>query len=245
MTTPMSDRTPPPTGPMSSRRQFLLAGSAAMAGAVLLRGDLLSAPSGLQLMADGTGPRVPVAYVEGSAGAASLAAALSGSRRAVPAAGMRATRPLATGDSRVTVLGFADAAHGQRESSLARVLLDAHVPSPARHDETLPIYAFTFRRDPAVSVSVPTRLHVPAGRSLRMGFRVEAAQGAADAASSAATTVFTSSARRGLPTLQAGVYLLGLQQGMWSSATTLPAAGDRAWAELPSLVLLVEEAAAL
>lgn len=243
MTAPMSDRTARSTGPVSSRRQFLLAGSAAVAGAVLLGGDLLSAPSGLELMADGKGPRIPVAYVDASAGAGSLSAALSGSRRALPAAGMRTTRPLATADSRVSVLGFAVAAHAQRESGFAKVLLDAHVPSPARRDETLPIYAFTFRRDPAVSVSVPARMQVPAGRSLRMGFRMEAAQGAADAESSAATTVFTSHPRRGLPTLQAGVYLLGLQPGMWSSATTLPAAGDTAWEQLPSLVLLVEEAA--
>lgn len=242
----MSDRTPPPAAAVSSRRQFLLGGSALVAGAVLLGGDLLSSsPSGLQLMADGGGPRIPVAYLDGSAGAGSLAAALSGSRRAVPAAGMRTTRPLAAAASRVAVLGFAAASHAQRDSGFAKVLLDAHVPSPAQRDQTLPFYAFTFRRDPAASVSVPARMQVPAGRLLRMGFRMEAAEGAAGAAATAATTVFTSTPQRGLPTLQAGVYLLGLRQGMWSSATTLPAAGDRAWAELPSLVLLVEEAAAL
>lgn len=240
----MSDpTTQAPAG--SSRRQFLLAGSAAVAGAMLLGGDLLSTPSGLELMAGDTGPRIPVAYVEGSAGAGSLPVALAGSRRALPAAGMRPAQANATAASRVSVLGFAAAAHAQRESGFAKVLLDAHVPSPARRDETLPVYAFTYRRDPAVSVSMPAKMLVASGRSLRIGFRMEAAQGVAGAESSAATTVFTSSARRGLPTLQAGVYLLGLRAGMWSSATTLPAADDPAWAELPSLVLLVEEAASL
>lgn len=226
--------------PGTSRRQLLLAGSAAVAGALLLGGDIIGSPSGLQLLAESDGPRIPVAYIEGSAGAATLVAALAGSRRAVPAAGMRASDSLVGRPARVSVTGFAAAHHAQRESSYSKVLLDAHIPSPAHHDQTIPFYAFTFRRDPAVSQSATSRLHVASGRALRVGFRLDAPVGA----EAAATTVFTSRAQRGLPTLQSGVYLLGLQQGMWAGATSLPAADDAAWAGLPSLVLVVEDSAA-
>jgi hypothetical protein len=238
----MSDHTTTPVAATASRRQFLLAGSAAVAGAFLLGGDVLSAPSGLQLMADGAGPRIPVAYIDGSAGATSLSAALVGPRRAVPAAGLRTEHSLAGRPARVSVRGFASALHGQRDSGYAKVLLDAHVASPARRDETLPVYAFTFRRDPVVSLTSPSQLRIASSGSLRVGFRLDAAAGSS---TSAATTVFTSRAQRGLPTLQPGVYLLGLQQGMWGGATTLPAADDSAWAGLPALVLVVEEAAAV
>ena len=227
--------------PGANRRQFLLAGSAAVAGALLLRGDLIGSPSGLQLLADSDGPRIPVAYVEGSAGATSLVAALAGPSRAVPAAGMRATGSSAGGPARVSVKGFASARHAQRDASYSKVLLDAHLPSPADHAQTIPFFAFTFRRDPAVSQSAASNLHVASGRALRVGFRLDAPAGAAEAA---ATTVFTSRPQRGLPTLQPGVYLLGLQQGMWAGATSLPAADDPAWASLPSLVLVVEDSAA-
>ena len=231
----MNDPASPPASVAPSRRQFLLAASGTAAGALLLGGDLFSAPSGLQLLADSTGLRVPVAYVEGSSGATSLAAALSGaSRRALPAAGLRAAESLVGRPARLTVQGFASGRHGQRDFGQATVLLDAHVPSPANHGQTIPFYAFTFRRDPVVSQSTPSRLHLVRGLALRVGFRLVATQGAS------ATTVFTSRPQRALPTLQPGVYLLGLQQGMWAGATKLPAVDDAAWAALPSLVVVVE-----
>lgn len=221
----------------ASRRQFLLAGSAAVAGALLLGGDLVGSPSGLQLLASGDGPRIPVAFLEGSAGALSLAAALAGSPRALPAAGIRAAESLASSAARVSVMGFASDAFAQHNSSYAKVLLDAHLPSPAKLDQTIPFYAFTYRRDPAVSQSATSHLHVASGRALRFGLRLDASVGT----EAAATTVFTSRPQRGLPTLQPGVYLLGLLQGMWSGATSVPALGDPAWASLPSLVVVVEK----
>ncbi|MDO8361257.1 MAG: hypothetical protein Q7V88_00025 [Actinomycetota bacterium] len=223
--------------PGTSRRQFLLAGSAAVAGALLLRGDLLGSPSGLELLAADAGPRIPVSFVEGSGGARSLAEALAGTRRAVPAAGMQAGASLAGRSARVAVQGFASAHHTASSAGQADVLLDAHVPSPAHHDQTIPFYAFTYRSGPATSQSSPSKLRVRRGDGLRVGFQLGGAGGGS-------STVFTSRPQRGLPTLQPGVYLFGLEQGMWASASTLPAADDAAWATLPSLVVVVEAEAA-
>lgn len=219
------------SNPSASRRQFLLAGSAAVAGAVLLRGDLVSSPTGLELLAGTDGPRISVGFIEGSAGAGSLVTALNGPRRIVPAAGMRDSKTLAGKSGRVWIRGFASAAHADAASA---VTLDAHIPSPSQRDQTIPFYAFTHRRSPQVSTSSASRLHIASGRGLRIGFRLESG-------SQAATTVFTSRPQRALPTLQPGVYLLGLQQGQWGSASTLPAIDDAAWAGLQSLVLVVED----
>ncbi|MGB8858337.1 MAG: hypothetical protein WCC60_03730 [Ilumatobacteraceae bacterium] len=227
-----------PRAGSSSRRQFLFTGAAAAAGALLLGGDLVGSPSGLQLLADSSGPRIPVAYLAGSAGSVSLAAALaSGSKRAVPAAGLRG-EGLAGRAGRLSVSGFASAHTASPESAYDKVLLDALVPSPSHHDQTIPFYALTFRRNPAVSLSSAIRLSIGSSKGLRVGFRVDVTSGTAPAQPT--TTVFTSRPQRGLPTLLPGVYLLGLQAGMWSQATTVPAAGDAAWAQLPSIVLVAE-----
>ncbi|MDO8389320.1 MAG: hypothetical protein Q7V57_02445 [Actinomycetota bacterium] len=228
-----------PVPPSSSRRQFLLAGSAALTGALLLGSDLVAAPSGLQRLADSPGARVPIAYVESSAGSSSLAQALAGGGgRAVPAAGLRGSSSLAGSGFRASVHGFAAAAHGERASAFRSVLVDALVPLSARQADPIPYYAFTFRRDPAVSVSGTTRVRVAAADGLRMGLLVNALADGVAAAPAAA--VFTSGRERHLPTLCPGVYLLGLQQGMFARATELPALDEAAWATLPSVVLVVE-----
>lgn len=223
----------------SSRRQFLLAGSAALTGAFLLGSDLVAAPSGLQRLADSPGARVPIAYVEGSASSSSLAQALSsGNARAVPAAGLRSSGSLLGSGFRATVHGFAAAAHSQRAAAFSSVLVDALVPLPAPQADPIPFYAFTFRRDPVVSVSGPAALRVAAADGLRMGVRVNALDDSGTDAP--ATAVFTSGRERHLPTLCPGVYLLGLQQGMFAQATALPALDDAGWASLPAVVLVVE-----
>lgn len=233
----MTSAQTPPAG-SSSRRQFLFTGTAAVAGALLLGGDLMGSPAGLQLLADGAGPRIPVAYLAGSAGSASLAAALAaGANRAVPAAGLRGDG-LAGRAGRLSVRGFSSAQVASAQSAYGKVLLDALVPSPTHRDQVIPFYALTFRRDPAVAHSSATRLRIASAKGLRVGFRVEATSGSAVA--QPATTVFTSRPQRGLPTLLPGVYLLGLHAGMWSQAATVPAADDSAWARLPSIVLVVE-----
>ena len=214
--------------PHSSRRQFLLAGSA-VAAAVMLAGDIVAEPTGLQLLADATGPRLSVGYVEGSAGAQSLEAALQGgSGRAVPAGDLRGGGELAGVSVLLSVRGFAGPIAA---ASSHRVLVDTIVASPARRDETIPFYAFTYR-GPGNSSS-PTSLKVVAGRGLRAGVRLES-----DVLSG--TTVFSSRAGRGLPVLQPGIYLLGLQAGAWSRAMQLPTADSADWAALQSVVLAVE-----
>jgi len=221
--------------PTPSRRQFLLAGSA-VAAAVMLAGDLVTEPTGLQLLADSAGSRIPVAYVEGSSGATSLQAALSaGARRAVPAADLRGGGVLSGAPARLSLSGFT--APGVAAASFRHVLVDTIVPSPAHRAETIPFYSFTFRGQ-GISQSAPTRLRIGAGSGLRAGFRLETA--GQKAAPSVATAVFTSRAGRGLPTLLPGVYLLGLQPDMWSAPVDLPAEGSARWAALQSVVLLVE-----
>lgn len=221
----------------SSRRRFIVGGSAAAVGTLLLGGDMFSGPSGLERLADSSGPRIPVAFIEGSGGVTSLAAALAGTaRRALPAAGMRAIDSLAGRAARLSVLGFASGRHGQGDFGHATVLLDALVPSPSKPGQTIPFYAFTFRRDPSVTQSAPSRVHVASGGPLRVGLQLETTSATAGSAS----TVFTSRPQRSLPTLQPGIYLLGLEPGMWAGATNLPAVHDPGWTGLPSLVVKVE-----
>lgn len=218
--------------PLSSRRQFLVAGSA-VAAAFMLAGDMVAESTGLQLLADAPGPRIPVGYVDGSAGATSLAAALdSGTGRAVPASGLRGGAELTGAGVLLTMQGVAGSTSAYRH-----LLVDTIVPSPARRNETIPFFAFTYR-GAGNSHSVPTKLRVAAGSGLRAGVRVQSAD--QSGAASSATTVFSSRPGSGLPVLQPGVYLLGLQAGAWSSATALPPVDSGDWAELSSMVLVVE-----
>jgi hypothetical protein len=229
------------TSPTIGRRQLLLAGSAAAVGALMLGGDVFTGPSGLERLANSAGPRIPVAFVEGSAGATSLAEALGGAaRRALPAAGMRAGEALAGRAALLSVLGFASGRHGQADFGHATVLLDALVPSSSNHGRTIPFYAFTFRREPAVSQSTLSRMHVASGGDLRVGLQLVTT----GATGGSASTVFTSHPQRSMPTFRPGIYLLGLEPGMWADATDLPALDDPAWAGLPSLVVAVEAEAA-
>jgi hypothetical protein len=235
----------------SSRRQFLLAGSVAAGAALFLGGDMLKLPSGLETLADAPGLRIPVAFVEGSGTATSLAAALAGGgARAIPAAGLRSASA-AIHAATVSVQGFASAVHASRDGAYRHVLVDALVPSPVRAGETLPYYAWTFRRDPAVSQSSVTRMRLAPASGLRVGVSLDAVRGAvadgsnvaggsASTAAAPSTVVFSGRPRRDLPTFQSGVYLLGLEQGMWSRPVTLPALDSPAWESLPSVVMVVE-----
>ena len=255
-----------PMTPRANRRQFLIAsGGAALAAAVALRGEF-SAPSSLERLAELPGPRIPVAFVAGSAGAVSLAAALATrDARALPAVGLRPSA-VSTRDASVAFHGFAGGSQAGAGQGYARVLVDALVPSPAVAGETIPFYAWTFRNGPSPSHSLVSAVRVGGSSGLRVGVSIDAAAitaptGAAAAASPAgpsaavasvasgadavpSTVVFSSRVDRRLPTFQPGVYLLGLEQGMWSTPTALPAIDDPAWSSLPSMVLLVEESTA-
>jgi hypothetical protein len=252
-----------PTTPRANRRQFLIAsGGAALAAAVALRGEF-PLPSSLERLADLPGPRIPVAFVAGSAGAVSLAAALATrDARALPAVGLRPS-VVSSGDASVAFHGFAGGPESGAAQGYARVLVDALVPSPVIAGETIPFYAWTFRNGPSPSRSLVSAMRVGASHGLRVGVSIDAApiaatSGAAPGVSAPAvaasvadgaaavpsTVVFSSRAHRRLPTFQPGVYLLGLEQGMWSSPTALPAIDDPAWSSLPSMVVVVEESTA-
>ena len=226
----------------SNRRQFLVASSAVAAGALLMSGDFTTR-SGLELLRSLEGPRIPVAYVSGSAGAPSLAAALAaGLARAVPAVGLRPSAD-AGSEALVTFQGFSGGADVDSggATGFGRVLVDALVPSPVADGQTIPFYAWTYRRQPTPSASVASTLRVPAGRDLRFGVSVAADDGMIPG--EASTTVFSSRRSNDVPTLRSGVYLLGLDEAAWSAPVSLPAVGDPAWRTLPSTVMVVEELA--
>ncbi len=232
-----------PGGPMTSRRRFILGGSALLGGALLFRGEFAAGHSGLAAMASSGGPRLGVGYVEGSAGAPSLAALLAaGGGRVVPA------RSLGEGDLRdvaaaITVHGFGPGVTCDGGCRFERVLVDAHMasPDPASAHATVPYYAWTYRRAPAM-LAQPSRFVVGAASGHRVGFSVDAAS--TPSAAAPASTVFTSAGRaaESLPTLQRGIYLLGLDQGAWESRTSLPDGDDPAWSGLASIVVSVDAA---
>ena len=225
-----------PSQPTTSRRQFLLAAAAAAAGTVLLGGDLVM-PDGLQILADTRGLRIPVGFIEGSAGLTSLAAALAGTAsRVVPAVGSRAAQSLAGQAARVSLLGLASPRHTNFDAGTDAVLLDAHFPSPIARDQTIAFFAYTHRLQPLWSQSTPSRVHLVEGRGLRVGFRITTT----GAAPTMASTVLSSRPHASLPTMQPGVYLFGLREGMWATPITVPAVDDSSWAGLPSIVVVVE-----
>lgn len=219
-------------GEGSSRRQFLLGGAAVVAGAVLLSREVAPDASGLELLADSEGPRIPIAYLEGSDGASSLADAFAlGATSAVPAIGLAGSDVPA---AHATVRGFADPSH--TALGLDAVLLDGLVPSPAQRRETLPFFAFTHRSGAASQATGTGRLHLRRDERLPLGFRMATTSLGVAAT---ATHVFTRRTSRQLPTLRPGVYLLGLEPGMFASPFTVPPVGAAAWSALPSVVLAV------
>ncbi len=224
----------------TSRRQFLVASGAAVAAAALLGSDVMPFPSGLDLLADASGPRIPVGFIPGSAGATSLAAAMAaGGVRAVSALGARVEVD-AAGPTTMSVHGFAGDPPAVRDR-YSQVLADALIPSPAVRDQTIPYYAWTYRGGPAASQSARTRMVVTGADGPRLGLSIATASELSQA--QAATAVFGTRRRGDLATFQPGVYLLGLVEGMWSGATSLPSLDDPAWADLPSLVMVLEPVA--
>ncbi len=233
----------------TTRRSFLIGGSAVVS-AVLLAGDFVPGPSGLDNMAAAAGPRISVGYVEGSAGAVSLSSLVaSGRTRVVPAAGMRSgSADLAGKPVNLMISGFTPGLAASSSSPFSTVFLDAHIPStdPLHAGTTVPFYAWTFRRDPAPMSAAPTRFRVGSGRGPRVGFSLDAAPDASSSAAprTPATAVFTSGRQRGLVKLQPGIYLLGLSPGAWLTPRALPSIGDPAWVDLASMVVSVEAAPA-
>lgn len=212
-----------------------MAGTAAVVGSVVLRGELGLGNGGLAALAASPGPRIGVGYLEGSDGAASFDEVLAGgSGRVVPARSLR-SGGISNHAATVIVHGFTPGIATDASSRYSDVLVDAHIPSPDRFgaDPTIPFYAWTFRRSPAPMASGRSRFLIAASRGLRAGFSVVANRGPA------ATTVFTSGSEAHLPKLQRGIYLLGIEPDAWTSARSIPALDDPAWSDLASMVVSV------
>ncbi|HEY0517926.1 MAG TPA: hypothetical protein VGC84_00425 [Ilumatobacteraceae bacterium] len=234
MNTPTSSDTVAGSPAGTNRRVFLIAGASVLAGSVLLRRDLGTTNGGLAAFVAAGGPQISVGYVDGSAGATSLADALaSGDRRAVNASSLR-VGDLRNHVAELAVHGFTPGVTSDVCCPYDNVLVDAHIPSPDAFgkDATIPFYAWTFRRLPAAMASGRSRFVIAPSRGLRVGFSVDAGNGPS-------SIVFTNANERSLPTLQRGVYLLGLQPDAWREPRSLPTIDDAtAWAKLASIVVV-------
>jgi hypothetical protein len=226
----------------SSRRTFILAGSAVVAGATLLRKEFPQSNGGLSALAASSGPRISVGYIEDSAAASSFQSMLAaGGARVLPAstAGFDDLNNKAVA---LSVHGFGPGIVCDGTCSYDSVFVDAHIPSPdpLSAQATIPFYAWTFRRSPAMA-SGRSRFVVGASRGLRVGFSIDAGLGG-QAPATSATTVFTSGRFNvsGLPQLRRGIYLLGINEGAWSEAASLPEIDDPKWGELASIVVSVD-----
>jgi hypothetical protein len=223
-----------------TRRGFLAAGTAVVSAA-LLPGGVWSPLDGLEAVAAETGPRLRVGFVPGSAGTSPTALFGAGRARVVDAgiAGRAADR-LRGAPARVTFHGFAPTALDSVGTH--DVMVDALVPVAGVSGGVVPFFAWTHRGGSAQMTSGRSHLTVAGATRLRFGLRVVA--GDVAAASNPPTTVFTSEPDRALPTMQPGVFLLGLGDVDWASAGTLPRANDPAWNRLPALVMSVAPAPA-
>jgi hypothetical protein len=227
--------------PVLSRRGFIGLG-AALAGAALLAGDLPVGRQGLAALLDTGLPRLPVGYLDASAGARTLSEALgAGAGRVVPASSLRPLTGLASDGLSMAVRALTPAAR-LADAAIHRVYVDAHFAVPG--GATVPFYAWTHQSGSTDSVA---NFAVPDGDGLRIGLVVDAAAPSTGttgppASTEPTLTVFTTGSESGLPRLQQGVYLLGLRRDLWQSTQAVPALDDPAWSELSSIVVTVRGA---
>lgn len=225
-----------------SRRAFLAGGAAVVAATWLLGpGAWRARPNPLlQLLADGA----RTASVGFADAASELADAVGA--RIVPAGRLTVGDTSLVGEAvHVRVPGLTPATGG----GVRRLSLDVLVPSPDRRaTEPLPFHAWSTDGDPAHRMSSPVGFTAAVGDQPSLGFAVDLA-----AASSAqaherqverSLAIFTSGREPGLPKLREGLYLIGVDAGVWDEPRRLPAADDPAWADLRSLIVSVRRAAA-
>ena len=227
--------------PRFSRRQLLIGTSVAAvgAGAASVAGYAwLTQGPRIDLDALGAGP-LSVGFVEGSGDRARPSqerwiedGGLAGSR-VIPAAAIRGRGDgLAGRLVRLTVHGLYPLDARPRGSSLA---VDAHIASP---DPTAPyaFHAWMQRAGPTPSVSGRTHFQMLLDRDPRLAVTIESMTTTGMARTGA---LFGARAGSSIVRLQPGAYLLGLADGVWDRAASLPAAGDGG-AVPPSVLLSVE-----
>jgi hypothetical protein len=221
-----------------SRRAFLTGTGAILGSALLLGPNGLPRPGALARLANTSGPRLSLGYLEGSAGVvAAEAAALIGAAgtRVSPAASLRSgARNLA---GRAVTIRLDRLTPGSAFGEAAQ--LDALIAPPrGAGSEPLPFYAWTQTAGARGGSPVAFTSAVEDEPSLGLSMRVGGA-----GAWRESVAVLTGGRDRGLPKLRPGMYLIGFDPDVWSTARTLPgAADDPRWGPLSSLAFTVHEA---
>lgn len=221
-----------------SRRKFLIGASAVAATPLLARLAAALLDEGDRIDFDALGlPRLSIGYVEG--GAARGAIELAGAR-IVPAATAK------TGDSSLTGRLVKATIHGlypsrSALSSTTRTVAVNGLFASNQPEQPYPFFAWTLHAHDAETMSHRSTFRIELDRNPRFGVAVELRT---TTGPSTAAAVFGTGSATNMAKLRAGTYLLGVAHDTWDRATTLPAAGDKAWERLPSIVLTVEPALA-
>jgi hypothetical protein len=238
--------------PLLRRRDFLVMGSAGLAALCL--GDLVWA----EPLPAGAAFPLPVAYLEGSAQTRDLKHLPRDVRRPGTADKAVVHQSLAVvaadrvplGDTSLVGRPLRLRIHGlyppaaltpkrRRELPLA-IDLDVIFPPP---DPTLPapapFHAWSFRNGQAWNCSPPVSFVFPLDWYVypELSMRVVPAGGGS---ALTMTTRFTLDDEPGLPRLQRGLYLLGLQPGSWRAEGEIEKLGGRTPAELFSILISIE-----
>jgi hypothetical protein len=161
--------------------------------------------------------------------------------RVVPANSLRVGDPALTGRSAIiTVHGLVPDLDRLEGSPLRFIALDAdlHADVPA---SALRFFAWTLRTGAAMSASGRSIFRMQVTQGTRLGF--DLAVGSVDSNSLSSGHLGVAS-RDNVTALRRGAYLLALGPQTWDRARTLPARGDPAWSNLPSIVVTVDQPAA-
>ncbi|HEV7886299.1 MAG TPA: twin-arginine translocation signal domain-containing protein [Acidimicrobiales bacterium] len=230
-----------------SRRQFIGAAGAVGASYVLIgpNGMVEEREQGpLAALARTTARALSVGYVTGSQAAGSV---LKAGARVVPARRMRSGDSSLHGPARIAVLGTTAGLAAAVAGGVQSVYLDALIPAPRPldRDTLLPFYAWTMTAAPDVRTSPAATFGAEFDRRPRLGFSldVRGAAGGAAAAAGVASVSFTTGSQAGLAKLKPGLYLLGIEDGVWEHERVLPDPADEAgWQGLVSLLVSIHPA---
>ena len=225
-----------------SRRKFLIGASAVAATPLIARLAAALLDEGDRIDFDALGlPRLSIGYIDASAARAAGREAFSPSTelsgaRIVPAAAARSGDASLTGRLvRVTIHGLypsRSALSSTTRTVAVNGLFASHQP-----EAPYPFFAWTLHAHDTETMSHRSTFRIELDRNPRFGLTVELHTTTGPATAAA---VFGTGSATNMAKLRAGTYLLGVGHDTWDRSTTLPAAGDKAWERLPSIVLTVE-----